>query len=206
LLAETGASLSHNPSSNLRLRAGIAPLNALLAAGVNVGIGMDGTTLDDNEDMFTEMRLALRLHRTPRLDGPAPTLSQILGLATVGGARLLGAENRLGRLAPGYAADLVLLRLDRIVWPWVAPEADPLLLLVARAQARDVESVWIDGELVLRDGSPTRFEIAAVGQELAATLAATPFPADEAAMVEALLPHLEAYYLAWHETAAMNDE
>ena len=63
VLAETGAAVSHNPSSNLRLRAGIAPLNAMLEAGMTVGLGMDGTTLNEDEDMFTEMRLGLRLQR-----------------------------------------------------------------------------------------------------------------------------------------------
>ena len=60
-MAQTGAALSHNPGSNLRLRAGIAPLPAMLDAGVTVALGMDGTTLADEEDAFAEMRLALRL-------------------------------------------------------------------------------------------------------------------------------------------------
>ncbi|MCZ7569264.1 MAG: amidohydrolase family protein [Ardenticatenaceae bacterium] len=197
VLASSGASLSHNPSSNLRLRSGIAPLNALLAAGVTVGLGLDGHTLNDDDDMFTEMRLALRLHRSPGLGTPEPTASDILRLATTGGARLLGAEARLGRLAPGYAADLVLVSLERVIWPWVAPETDPLELLLARVQAGDVETVLINGEVVLRDGAPTRFDVAAVGQTLAETLAATPFPREEAEMVAALLPYIEAYYQEW---------
>ncbi|GMV27788.1 MAG: 8-oxoguanine deaminase [Phycisphaerae bacterium] len=197
VLASSGGSISHNPSSNLRLRSGIAPLNALLAAGVNVGLGMDGHTLNDDEDMFTEMRLALRLHRTPGFGAPAPSAGDVLHLATTGGARLMGAETRLGRLAPGYAADLVLVSLEQITWPWVAPETDPLELLLYRAQPRDVEMVLIDGEVVLRDGQPTRFDAAAAGRELAAALAATPFPREEAEMVEVLLPSVEAYYLQW---------
>jgi 5-methylthioadenosine/S-adenosylhomocysteine deaminase len=199
VLAQSGASVSHNPSSNLRLRAGIAPLNAMLAAGVNVAVGMDGTTLNDDEDMFTEMRLALRLNRPPHLDDPAPSPGRIFELATGGGARLLRAETRLGRLAPGFTADLVLVKLDRLSWPWVAPEADPLDLLLTRAQARDVDTVMVEGEVVLREGQPTRIDVAAAGQELAEQLAATPFPADAASMVETLLPHVEDHYRAWGE-------
>jgi cytosine/adenosine deaminase-related metal-dependent hydrolase len=196
-LAESGAHVSHNPSSNLRLRAGIAPLNAMLAAAMNVGLGMDGTTLNDDEDMFAEMRLALNLHRLPHLDAPAPTVADVWRLATTGGARLLQAGSRLGRLTPGYAADLVLLRLERILWPWVAPEADPRLLLLTRAGARDVDTVLVGGEVVLRKGKPTHIDVAAAGEALAESLAGTPFPQEAAEMVETLLPHLIAYYKNW---------
>lgn len=199
LLAETGAAVSHNPSSNLRLRAGIAPLNAMLEAGVTVGLGMDTTTLGDDEDMFAEMRLAMRLHRTPRLGTPAPSPADILGLATTGGARLLGRENELGRIAPDYLADLVLIDLERITWPWVAPEIEPRDLLLNRAQGRDVTTVLVGGEVVIRDGMPTKFDLIEVGRALAERLNAESIPADLATQVERLLPHLEAYYRGWEE-------
>lgn len=197
IMAETGAAVSHNPSSNLRLRAGIAPLNAYLAAGVTMALGMDGTTLNDDEDFFTEMRLAMRLNRTPRLDGPAPRPRDILAMATAGGAKLMRKETQLGRIAPGFAADLVLVKLDRITWPWVAPEADPRDLLLMRARAGDVDTVLIGGEVVLRQGVPTRFDVAAAGRELAAKLAREPYPAEIARGVELLLPHLDAFYKGW---------
>lgn len=108
ILAETGASISHNPSSNLRLRSGIAPLNQLLAGGVTMGLGMDGTTLNDDEDMFTEMRLAARLQRSPQIGQPAPSFKEIFQMATAGGAKLLRKEESLGKLAPGL----------RRMWCW----------------------------------------------------------------------------------------
>ena len=197
ILAETGAAVSHNPGSNLRLRAGIAPVNAMMAAGVTVALGMDTTTLDDDEDMYAEMRLAMRLHRTPRLDGPAPTPAEIFGLATSGGARLLRREGELGRLAVGYAADLVLLDLDRMTWPWVAPEAEPRDLLLNRAQARDISTVLVGGEVVLRDGQPTRFDLEEVARALTEQLDAQPLDEALAADVARLLPHLVAYYRGW---------
>lgn len=203
ILAETGAAVSHNPSSNLRLRAGIAPLNALLAAGATVALGMDGTTLDDDEDMFTEMRLALRLNRPPLLGAPAPGPAEVFDLATRGGARLLRAETHLGRLAPGYLADLVAVDLARACWPWTAPEAAPLDIIVQRVRAGDVRTVLVGGEVVLDEGRPTRFDAEAAGRELAERLAATPYPAAAADLAERLLPHLEAYYAAWpHPRAA----
>ncbi len=197
ILAESGAAVSHNPSSNLRLRAGIAPLNALLAAGATVALGMDGTSLNDDEDMFAEMRLALRLNRPPRLGLPAPSPAEIFALATQGGAKLLRAEGRVGRLAPGYLADVALVDLTRTTWPWTAPEAAPLDIVVQRARAGDVETVLVGGEVVLADGRPTRFDVEAAGRELAERLAATPFPAEAAELADRLLPHLERYYLGW---------
>ena len=172
-------------------------MNALLEAGVTVALGMDGTSLNDDEDMFTEMRLALRLHRTPVLGGPAPSVARILEIATAGGARLLRKEATLGRLAPGFAADLVLVDLERVTWPWTAPEIDPRELLVLRARAGDVDTVLIAGEVVLKGGQPTRFDPAEAGKELAERLAASAYPRERAELVERLLPHLEAYYQAW---------
>ena len=197
VLAETGTTISHNPSSNLRLRAGIAPLNALLESGATLALGMDGTTLDDDEDMFAEMRLALRLNRTPQLGTAAPSPARILEMATAGGARLLRKDAELGRLAPGYAADMVLIDLERVTWPWVAPEVDPRDILLLRAKAGDVDTVLIGGEIVLRDGRPTRFDLAEAGRSLADKLAKTPHPAEEAARIAALTPHVEAYYGGW---------
>ncbi len=197
VLAETGAAVSHNPSSNLRLRAGIAPLNALLARGATVALGMDGTTINDDEDFFTEMRLAMRLHRTPRFDGPAPTPEQVLHMATTGGARLLRKEDTLGAIAPGFAADLVLVDLARVTWPWVAPEIDPREFLLMRAGAGDVETVLIGGEVVLSEGRPTRFDIDEVGREAAEMLSAQAYRSEDAELVERLRPHIEAYYQAW---------
>lgn len=197
VLAETGAALSHNPSSNLRLRAGIAPLNALLEHGVTVALGMDGTTINDDEDYFDEMRLALRLHRTPRFDEPAPTLEQILQMATTGGARLMRKEETLGSLAPGFAADIALIDLERLAWPWVAPEADPREVLLLRAAAGDVDTVLIDGEVVLQDGKPTRFNIVEVGREAAQMLSAQAYPFEEAKLVDRLRAHIEKQYQAW---------
>ena len=197
LMAETGAAVSHNPSSNLRLRAGIAPLNAMLANGVTVGLGMDGTTINDDEDYFDEMRLAMRLHRTPRFDGPAPEPAQVLEMATTGGARLMRKEGTLGAIAPGRAADLVLVDLDRVAWPWIAPEADPRELLLMRAGAGDVDTVLVGGEVVLRDGRPTCFDLDEVAAEAAAMLAGQPFRSENARMVERLREHVEAYYREW---------
>ena len=197
VMAQTGASVSHNPSSNLRLRAGIAPLNGLLDAGINVALGMDGTTLNEDEDMFAEMRLAMRLHGTPILGESAPDAGDVFSMATTGGAKLMRQEGRLGRIASGYAADLVLINLERMTWPWVAPEADPKDIVLFRARAGDVDTVLVDGEVVLRGGMPTRFDLRDTGRALAECLSAVSYPEANAEMVAQLLPYLEAWYKKW---------
>jgi cytosine/adenosine deaminase-related metal-dependent hydrolase len=197
ILAETGAAVSHNPSSNLRLRAGVAPLNALLASGATVGLGMDGTTLGDDEDMFAEMRLAARLHRTPQLGSPAPSYETIWQMATTGGAALMGKADTIGKLEPGYQADVVMVKGDRLTWPWVAPDVNPLHLLLLRAKALDVDTVLVGGEVVLQAGRPTKFEVNAIAQELAAQLAAQPDREQYRDLVAQLKPHLAHWYAQW---------
>jgi hypothetical protein len=91
----------------------------------------------------------------------------------------------------------VLIDLRRLTWPWVAPEIDPRDLLVLRAQAQDVRTVLVAGEVVLRDGLPTRFDLGAAGRELAERLTATPFPDESARRIGLLKPYLEAFYRAW---------
>ncbi len=197
VMAETGAAVSHNPSSNLRLRAGIAPLKALLDAGVTTGLGMDATTLHEDEDMFAEMRLALRLQAQPRIEREVPSARDVYTAATASGVKLLGSEHQLGRLEPGYAADLVVLDTRRLCWPWASPEADPLELIVLRARRADIRRVLIGGETVWADGAPTRFDLEAAAVELAARLEAEPFPAERHAAVQAVKPHVETWYADW---------
>ena len=199
ILRETGAAVSHNPSSNLRLRAGVAPLNALMAAGVTLGLGMDGTTIGDDECMFSEMRLAARLHRTPQFGSPAPTYEDIFAMATSGGAKLMGKADQIGKLEPGYKADLVLVKTNRLTRPWVAPDANPLHLLLLRAKAVDVDTVLVGGEVVLQDGMPTQFDLHQVEQELAAELDAQPAKEQHVDLVAALRPYLVKWYADWEQ-------
>jgi cytosine/adenosine deaminase-related metal-dependent hydrolase len=197
ILARTGASVCHNPGSNLRVFGGIAPLAAMREAGVTVALGMDANTLDDDEDMFGEMRLALRLHRDGRLGTPALRPADVLAMATEGGARLMLREGSVGRLDPGFEADIVVMDMDRITRPWAAPECDPLTLLLLRGDRRDVATVLVGGEVVWRDGAPTRFDLAAAAAELAAEVAASAYPTERAEAAARLRPHLEAWYRAW---------
>jgi cytosine/adenosine deaminase-related metal-dependent hydrolase len=196
-VADAGVAVSHNPSSNLRLRAGIAPVLAFREAGITVGLGMDGFGINDDEDMFAEMRLAIRLNGTPPFDGPTLSVNDVLAMATTEGARLMGKEKSLGRLAPGYLADLILVNLKRIAYPWIAPEVDPKALVVYRAKVGDVRTMMVGGEIVFEDGRPTTFDADAVAREVAAILSAQPFRADRDELVRRLDPILTAWYLEW---------
>jgi len=197
-LARTGAAVSHNPSSNLRLRAGIAPLNAMLESGATVALGMDGTTLNEDEDMFNELRLALRLNRVPHYGAAVPTVEHLFNMATRGGARLMRKSTQIGRLAAGYKADLMVIDLARIVYPWIAPEVNPLELIALRAHKRDIQSVMVNGETVMRDGVAICFDEAVAAQTLAEHLNSQPLPARYAEFAAEVRPHVERWYEQWH--------
>jgi cytosine/adenosine deaminase-related metal-dependent hydrolase len=201
LLAQHGVSVSHSASSNLRLRAGIAPLAAFLSRGLTVGIGLDGTSLADDDDMFAEMRLAANLQRVETLGGSGCDLRTTFDFATRGGAQLVGYPGELGELTVGANADLSLVLLDRILWPWTDPDADPLDLILSRATARDVRDVMVNGTWRLKDGVHCDLNFEEAGREAAEYLTAN-LPATarrEAARALALAVHV------WHKDWAHTD-
>ena len=111
-LGDHGASVAHNPGSNMRLGNGLADVRGMLERKVNVGIGTDGANCSDNLNMYELMRLASMVSKT---QGPDTdrwlTTGEVLSAATEGSARALGFGDKLGRIAPGYKADIVLARL-----------------------------------------------------------------------------------------------
>ena len=200
ILAETGTSISHNPSSNLRLRSGIAPVLEMHRQGVHVALGTDSTSINDDDDHFQEMALATRLHRPPGLDVPHLTSHQVLHMATLGGAyETTFGEDMLGSLEVGKRADMVLLDWDRISTPYVAENLDVLDVLVSRARATDVETVIVEGKMILRDRElltiPAEDVVEAVREELG-----TPAPDDltnRRSLAARLEPYLRDYYADW---------
>lgn len=202
LLAAAGTTVCHNPSSNLRLKNGIAPVNAMLAAGVNVALGTDSTALNDDDDLLQEMRLAARLHRQPGLERPALDSHQALRLATANAARPTGFANRIGALAPGRYADLVLLDWDALTAPYYEPSADPAAAvdaLVYRGKASHVDTVIIQGQTVLREGRCVQADEPAITAELRQQLA-QPIPPETQAirqMTARLQPYIQRFYQDW---------
>lgn len=196
-IARAGAQVSHNPGSNLRLRSGVAPAAQMRAAGVTTALGMDGTTLAGDEDMFAEMRLALHLNRAPHASGPALTARDVLDMATTGGAQLLGRADELGQLQPGFLADAVVLDLSRLLKPWTDPAADPVELIVGRARAGDVRDVLVGGNPVLRNGVPVGIDEDTLNNSLRETLDANPPDPAARALQADLRPWLMDWYARW---------
>ena len=152
LLAESGAWVVHNASSNLRLCNGIAPVGSMLQHGVNVALGLDSQAMNDDADMFQEMRLVHMLQRVLNGNVESPTAGQVLAMATVNGASALGMADQVGILAEGKKADLILVNRSRIETPIMDGECGIAERLVVRGKAQDVDTVIVDGEVVYQDG------------------------------------------------------
>lgn len=150
----TGTSVCHNPSSNLRLRNGIAPVARMLERGVNVAVGMDSWGLSGDDDILQEARLAALLHQLPtaRRFTPGPNHFDVLRMLTTNGARATGFGEMAGRLLPGSPADAAVLNFDRMTKPYVSPTVHPVEALVMLARSCHVEFVTIGGKVILRDG------------------------------------------------------
>ena len=147
VIAKRKAAISHNPESNMKLAAGIAPLTRLQNDGVIVGIGTDGCASNNNLDMFQEMDTAAKLHKVHQGDPALSSALQIAAMATVGGAAALNMADNLGSLEPGKKADLITVDLNQ---PHLTPMYEPCSHLVYAARGADVRDVIIDGRIVMR--------------------------------------------------------
>lgn len=161
ILADTGTHLLHCPSSNLKLGSGVAEVPELLAHGVSVSLGADGAPCNNNLDGFLELRLAALVH-SPRCGPAALPASRALALATRGGARALGLEDRIGSLEVGKRADLAVVAIDT---PHAAPTVDPYSAIVYAARSADVRHVAVDGRLLVSDGALLHLDAADVVHE-----------------------------------------
>ena len=147
ILKSTGTNVAHCPSSNLKLGSGIAPITKLLEEGISVSLGADGAACNNRLDMFTEMRTAALLQKA--LHGPEVLAAgRVLRMATIDGARALGLDAEIGSLEVGKRADVAVVNLDRL---HTSPESDIVSRLVYAAEASDVQSVIIDGRVVMGD-------------------------------------------------------
>lgn len=147
ILKSTGTNVAHCPSSNLKLGSGIAPIAKLLEEEVSVSLGADGAACNNRLDMFTEMRTAALLQKA--LHGPEVLpASRVLRLATIDGARALGLESEIGSLEVGKRADVAVVTLDQL---HMSPEAEVISSLVYAGEASDVQTVIIDGRILMRD-------------------------------------------------------
>jgi guanine deaminase len=190
-LGDRGASIAHNPGSNLKLGSGMADMRRMLDAKVNVAIGTDGCSSSDNLNVFEAMRLASYLSRVR--DHPVErwvTSREAFHAATEGGARALGFD-RIGRIEKGYQADLVLLDLGALQY---VPPNDLVNQIVFAEDGTGVDSVMIGGRMVLDRGRLTTVDLPRVraqAEEAVARLAAA--NAEQKALSEKLAPYIGQY-------------
>ncbi|MEP6962020.1 MAG: amidohydrolase family protein, partial [Acidobacteriota bacterium] len=153
LLAISGAGVAHNPSSNMMLASGIAPITKLLAKGVDVGLGTDGPAGSNNDfDMFEEMDLAAKLQKVASGDPTAISAAQAFTMATLGGAKVLNMGHLIGSLEPGKLADIISVRLDGA---HATPIYDVYAQLVYALKGSDVSDVMVNGKMIVRNRAMT---------------------------------------------------
>lgn len=158
-MGDSGTGVAHCPTSNMRLASGLAPVRRYLDAGVPVGLGVDGSASNDSSAMLAEVRQALLINRlavSPGIGaGEAMTARRALELATIGGAAVLGRTD-IGKLAPGYAADLIALDLNRV--DFAGALHDPVAAVVLCAPGR-IDHSWVGGRRLVRDGEVVGVEM-----------------------------------------------
>jgi 5-methylthioadenosine/S-adenosylhomocysteine deaminase len=159
LLATHGGHVVHCPISNMKLGSGIAPVTALQARDINVALGTDGAASNNRLDILGEMRVASLLAKVASSDPAVLPAQQALEMATMGGARALGLDARVGSLRPGKEADIVAVDLSAGT---ALPCYDPVSHLVHVAGRECVTDVWVGGERVVADGALARVDEAAL--------------------------------------------
>ncbi len=148
IIKDNNVKLSHNPSSNMKLASGIAPVSKLVNDDVCVSIGTDGAASNNNMDLFEEMKTAALLQKVNTMDPTVMPADQIFKMATIDGARTLGLENDIGTIEVGKKADLVLLNIKT---PQLTPFRNPISHVVYAANGRNVDTVICNGEILMRN-------------------------------------------------------
>lgn len=200
LLARSGCTVAHNPVSNLKLGSGVMPFLALRRAGVPICLGTDEAAVDDTASVWGVAKLAGLIHKIGNPDYRSwPTAAEILDCLYRGGARSLRQAGRLGALAPGHAADIVLLDLDR---PAFLPLNDLRRQLVYCEDGSAVTDVFVAGRQVVRDGRLLTIDEAELRREIAELM---PALRRQFAAVDDVARRLEPHYRAMYEKALAVD-
>ncbi len=147
-VAQSGATISHNPESNMKLASGIAPVPAFLRAGITVGLGTDGCASNNDLDLFSEMDSAAKLHKVHALDSTVMDARTVLEMATIHGATAIGLEKEIGSLEIGKLADIIVINVNK---PHLTPMYNPVSHLVYSIHGSDVQDVIIGGKIIVKD-------------------------------------------------------
>jgi 5-methylthioadenosine/S-adenosylhomocysteine deaminase len=159
IIARRQARVCHCPESNMKLAAGIAPVPALLAAGITVGLGSDGCASNNDLNLFHEMGTAARLHKAISGQPTVMDAATVVKMATINGAAALGMVHQTGSLETGKQADVIVVDAHR---PHMTPVYHPQSHVVYAADAADVRHVVVSGSLLVADGRPTGLDIDAI--------------------------------------------
>lgn len=195
LASRCGVTAIHNPSSNLRLYSGISPVLAMMQRRMRVAIGTDSTGLNDDDDLFQEMRLCWTLHRLPGIDSPRLTSSQVFDMVTGAGAKATGFAPEIGAIEIGKKADLVLLDSRRLFSPYMSPRIPVLDALLQRMRPADVDTVLVDGKVLLMRGKFTRFDESIVHRALEKSVIEP--GVDELESIESTKKWIREFYSTW---------
>ena len=200
-LATRRASVTSHPSCNLGMRNGLAPIYAMHRRGVNVAMGLDDKTINDDEDAVMELRMLHKLHRVPDYDLRTAALSayDVLRMGTVNGARALGFAGQIGALVPGMKADMILVDLDRVLRdPWLTQDLPIAEAFIHRAMGQDVNTVIVGGRVVMEDRRMTTLDVDALYREIRkAARHIPPRQRRHAEMLQRLKPYYQDWYAAW---------
>lgn len=155
ILQETAAKVIHCPESNLKLASGFCPVDRLLKAGIEVGLGTDGAASNNNVDMFGELHTAALLAKAVAGDAAALSAAAALHMATLGGAKTLGLDSQIGSLEVGKQADMIALSLDPLL---SSPSHRITSNLVYRPGSYRVQHVWVSGKALVSEGALTQLD------------------------------------------------
>lgn len=155
ILEKYQVNVVHCPESNLKLASGFCPTNKLQQAGINIALGTDGAASNNDLDMFGEMQVAALLAKAESGDAAALPAYEAIAMATINGAKALGLDHITGSIETGKAADLVALDMGQLE---THPIYNPVSQLVYTRMADKVRHVWVNGELLVRDGLLTQFD------------------------------------------------
>jgi 5-methylthioadenosine/S-adenosylhomocysteine deaminase len=161
LVAEKRTRVVHCPESNMKLASGVAPVVGMRQRGIPVGLGTDGCASNNNLDLFQEMDTAAKLHKVFHRDPTVLPAPEVVRLATIGGARVLGLEGQIGSLEVGKKADLIFLDLDQ---PHLTPLYNIYSHLVYCARGADVSRVIVGGRTLMAGGRFTTLDWEEVAQ------------------------------------------
>lgn len=165
ILAARKVGVIHNPTSNMKTAAGIAPITEMLQAGVRVGLGTDGAASNNDLDMWEEIRLAAFLQKVHQMDPEVLPANTVLTMATRGGAEAIGLGDSIGSLEVGKRADIIQVSFDDVHF---VPTYDVIAHLVYVADEQDVTSVVVDGNVLMRDKEILTIDTARVKAEAVA--------------------------------------